>query len=87
MSPAFFATMRLGCKTRWVLQGYAGRCSCEVVNFYLEIHSGLADYRVRSYEACDNYVVALHLAWAYIERRFVLERGAQIKTYGDLINR
>jgi hypothetical protein len=48
MSPAFFATMRLGCKTRWVLQGYAGRWSCEVVNFYLEIHSGLAYYRVRS---------------------------------------
>ena len=79
--------MRLGCKTHWVLRGYAGRRSCEVVNFYLEIHSGLADYRVRSYEACDNYVVALHLAWAYIERRFVVERGAQINTYGDLINR
>ena len=78
--------MRLGCKTQWVLQGYAGRWSCDVVNFYLETHSGPADFRVRSYEACDNYVAAAHLAWAYIERRFDLERGAQIKTYGDLIS-
>src|SRR6266508_1717102 len=60
--PAFFATMRLGCKTQWVLQVYAGRWSCDVVNFHLETHSGLADFRVRSYEACDNHVVAAHLA-------------------------
>lgn len=86
-SPAFFATTRLGCKTQWVLQKYTGRWSCEVVNFYLKTQLGLADFRVRSYEACDKYVVAVHLAWAYIERRFVLERSAQIKTYGDLIRR
>jgi len=86
-SPAFFATTRLGCKTQWVLQGYTGRWSCEVVNFYLKTQLGLADFRVRSYEACDKYVVAVHLAWAYVERRFVLERCAQVKTYGDLIRR
>jgi hypothetical protein len=85
--PAFFATTRLGCKTQLVLQGYTGRWSCEVVNFYLKTQLGLADFRVRSYEACDKYVVAVHLAWAYIERRFVLERSAQVKTYGDLIRR
>jgi tellurite resistance protein len=39
------------------------------------------------YEAVDKYVVAVHLAWAYIERRFVIERGAQIKCCGDLIRR
>ena len=86
-SPAFFATTRLGCKTQAVLQGYTGRWSCEVVNFYLKTQLGLADFRVRSYEACDKYVVAVHLAWAYIERRFVIERGTQVKTYGDLIRR
>jgi hypothetical protein len=69
------------------LQGYPGRWSCEVANFYRKTQLGLADFRVRSYEACDKYVVAVHLAWAYVERRFVLERGAQIKTYGDLIRR
>jgi hypothetical protein len=79
--------MRLGCKTPWVLQEYAGRWSCEVANFYFETHLSLADFRVRLYEACDNHVVAAHLAWAYIERRFVLERGAKIKAYGDLFIR
>lgn len=82
-SPASFATTRLGCKPQAVLQGYTGRWSCEVVKTQL----GLADFRVRSYEACDKYVVAVHLAWASIERRFVLERSARVKTYGDLIRR
>ena len=86
-SPAFFATTRLGCKTQAVLQGYTGRWSCEVVNFYLKTQLGLSDFRVRSYEACDKYVVAVHLAWAYLERRLVRERNAQIRTYGDLIRR
>jgi len=27
------------------------------------------------------------LTWAYVERRFEQERGAQIQTYGDLIRR
>ncbi|MCW5971408.1 MAG: hypothetical protein KIT57_23110 [Blastocatellales bacterium] len=39
-SPAFFATTRLGCKTQSVLQGYSGRWSCEVVNFYLKTQLG-----------------------------------------------
>jgi len=86
-SPAYFATTRLGCQTQWVLQGYTGRWSCEVVNFYLKTQLGLADFRVRSYQACDKYVVAVLLAWAYVERRFVCERNAQLKTYGDLIRR
>ena len=64
--------MRLGCRTQRVLREYAGRWSCEVVNFYLKTHLSLADFRVRSYEACDNHVVAAHLALAYLERRFVL---------------
>jgi DDE superfamily endonuclease len=86
-SPAFFATTRLGCKTQSVLQGYSGRWSCEVVNFYLKTQLGLADFRVRSFEACDKYVVAVHLAWAYIEQQYALDQNAQVKTYGDLIRR
>jgi hypothetical protein len=85
--PAFFSITRLGSNTQTVLQGCTGRWSCEVVNFYLKTQLGLADFRVRSFEACDKYVVAVHLAWAYVERRFVLERGSQVKTYGDLIRR
>jgi hypothetical protein len=35
----------------------------------------------------DKYVVAVHLAWAYVERRLVEERGSEIKCSGDLIRR
>jgi hypothetical protein len=69
------------------LQGYGGRWSCEVDNFYLKTRLGLADFRVRSYEAVDKYMVVVHLAWGYIERRFIQERAAQVKCYGDIIRR
>jgi len=72
---------------QWALQGYRRRWSCEVDNFYLKTQLGLTDFRVRSYEAVDRYMVVVFLAWAYVERRFHLERSAQIKTYGDLIRR
>ncbi len=36
------------------LRGYGGRWSCEVVNFYVKTQLGLADFRVRSYEAVDR---------------------------------
>ncbi len=49
------------------LQGYQGRWSCEVDNFYLKTQLGLTDFRVRSYEAVDKYMVAVLLTWAYVE--------------------
>ena len=67
------------------LQGYSGRWSCEVDNFYLKTQLGLADFRVQSYEAVDKYMVVVLLTWAYVERRFEQERSARLKTYGDLI--
>jgi hypothetical protein len=85
--PAYFASTRLDCKPQAILQGYSGRWSCEVVNFYTKTKLGLEDFRLRSYEAVDRYLVAVHLAWAYLEQRFVKERGSQIKCYGDLIRR
>jgi hypothetical protein len=85
-NPAYFASTR-DCKPQVILQGYTGRWSCEVVNFYLKVQLGLADFRLWHYEAVDKYVVAVHLAWAYVERRFVKERNAQIKCCGDLIRR
>lgn len=85
-APAYFASTR-DCKTQAILQGYTGRWSCEVVNFYTKTQLGLADFRCWSYEAADKYVVAVHLAWAYVERRFHTERDAQVKCYGDLIRR
>jgi hypothetical protein len=45
----------------------------------------LADFRVRSYEVVDKYVVAVHLAWAHIEYRRAHEPSPQVRTYGDIV--
>jgi hypothetical protein len=84
---AYFLSTDLARSVVETLRGYGGRWSCEVVNFYVKTQLGLADFRVRSYEAVDHYVVVVHLAWAYVEERFVQERSAQIRCYGDLIRR
>lgn len=84
---SYFMSTDFSCSTQAVLQGYSGRWSCEVVNFYTKTQLGLADFRVRSYEAVDRYMVVVHLAWAYVEQRFDRERSSQIQTYGDIIRR
>jgi hypothetical protein len=85
--PAYFASTRTNCKPQAILQGYSGRWSCEVVNFYTQRQLGVEDFRLWRYEAVDRYLVAVHLAWAYVERRFVAERGPHIQCYGDVIRR
>ncbi|HEX6035592.1 MAG TPA: transposase [Anaerolineales bacterium] len=86
-SPAYFMSTDLTRSAQQALQGYSGRWSCEVGNFYLKTQLGLADFRVQSYQAVDKYMLVVLLTWAYVERRFQQERCAQIKTYGDLIRR
>ncbi len=84
---SYFLSTDLSCSTKAVLQGYSWRWSCEVVNFYTKTQLGLADFRVRSYEAVDKYMVVVYLAWAYVEQRFDRECSSQIQTYGDIIRR
>jgi hypothetical protein len=86
-SPAYFMCTDLTRSAQQALQGYRGRWSCEVDNFYLKTQVGLADFRVRAYEAVDKYLVVVALTWAYVEQRFARERSPQIKTYGDIIRR
>lgn len=86
-SPAYFMSTDLTRSAQQALQGYSGRWSCEVGNFYLKTQLGLSDFRVRAYEAVDKYLLVVLLTWAYVERRFEQERSARIKTYGDLIRR
>jgi DDE superfamily endonuclease len=84
---AYFASTDLARSVVETLRGYGGRWSCEVVNFYTKTQLGLADFRVRSYEAVERYMVAVHLAWAYVEQRLAGERSAQIRCPGDVIRR
>jgi hypothetical protein len=86
-SPAYFMSTDCTRSAQQALQGYHGRWSCEVDNFYLKTQMGLTDFRVRAFEAVDKYIVVVLLTWAYVERRFATERSAQIKTYGDIIRR
>lgn len=86
-SPAYIGCTDLTCSAKQALQGYTWRWSCETVNFYLKTQAGLADFRVQSFEAVDKFIVVVHLAWAYVEQRFALERSAQVTTYGDIIRR
>jgi len=83
----YFASTDLARSVAETLRGYSGRWSCEVVNFYTKTQLGLADFRVRSYEAVERYVVVVHLAWAYVEGRFARERSAQLRCYGDVVRR
>ena len=84
---AYFLCTDTSLKAQTALQGYSWRWSCEVANFYLKTQLGLGDFRVQSYSAVDKYMVVVLLTWAYIEQRFVTERSAQIKCYGDIIRR
>jgi hypothetical protein len=34
-----------------------------------------------------KYLLVVHLAWAYVERRFSQERSAQVRCFGDIIRR
>ena len=86
-SPAYFMSTALTRSAQQALQGYRGRWSCEVVNFYLKTQLGLADFRVRSYLAIDRYMLVVLLAWTYVERRYETERSPQVKTYGDILRR
>lgn len=82
---AYFMSTALTRSAQQALQGYSGRWSCEVLNFYIKTQAGLADFRVQSYEAVDRYMAVVLLAWAYVERRYKTERSAQIKIYGDIM--
>ena len=86
-SSAYFLSTERTRSAGQALQGYGGRWSCEVDNFYLKTRLGLADFRVRSYEAVDRYMVVVQLAWGYVERRFIQERSARAKCYGDILRR
>jgi hypothetical protein len=59
--PAYFASTDLALKPTPALQGYGRRWSCEVDNFYLKNHVGLADFRLQPYEAVDKWCAVVHL--------------------------
>ena len=86
-SSAYFLSTELTRSAQQALQGYGGRWACEGENVSLKTRLGLADLRVRCSEAVDRSMVVGQLAWGDGERRFIPERCAQGKCYGDIIRR
>ncbi len=85
--PKYFASTDLDLQAKEALHGYGRRWSCEVDNLYLKTQLGLCDFRVQSYEAVDRWCTIVHLAWTYIEWRFVQEKSPQNKCPSDIIRR
>lgn len=85
--PAYFASTDLALPATRALQGYGRRWSCEIDNLYLKGQLGLADFRVRPYDAVDKWCAVVHLAWAYVEWRFAQERSSQVRRPADIIRR
>lgn len=85
--PAYFISTDLALSAQSALQGYGQRWSCEVDNFYLKLRVGLGDFRLRSSEAVDKWLVVVQLAWTYVLWRFAQEHGDQARCYADIIRR
>ena len=85
--PAYFISTDLALSAQAALQGYGQRWSCEVDNFYLKLRVGLGDFRLQAYEAVEKWIVAVQLAWAYVQWRFAQERCARVRCYADVIRR
>jgi len=85
--PTYFMSTDLALDAQGALQGYGQRWSCEVDNFYLKLRVGLGDFRLQAFEAVDRWIVAVELAWAYVQWRFAQERSAQVRCHADVIRR
>src|SRR3954454_17778389 len=84
---AYFASTDLARSVVETLRGYGGRWRCEVVHCYTKARLGLAACRMLAFETVERSLVAVNLAWAYVEWRFARERSAQIRCYGDVLRR
>ncbi len=82
---AYFGCTDLSLETQPILQTYGHRWGCETDNVYLHTRLGLGDFRVRSYEAVDKWVAAVHLALAHAQWRLLHERSAQLKNVANVI--
>lgn len=67
--PAYFISTDLALSAQAAPQGYGQRWSCEVDNLYLKLRVGLGDFRLQAYEAADKWIVAVQLAWTYVQWR------------------
>ena len=66
--PKYFLCTDLSLSAQQILSIYQKRWPVEVDNFYVKQHLGLADFRVRSYEATEKWFAVVFLAWVFLQR-------------------
>ena len=67
------------------LSRYMKRWPCEVANLYLKTRLGLADFRLRSFEATEKYFVVSWLALAFLEWRQATSPRSRSTILADFI--
>jgi hypothetical protein len=67
--PKYFLCTDLSLSAQQILSIYQKRWPVEVDNFYVKQHLGLADFRVRSYEATEKWFAVVFLALVFLQWR------------------
>jgi hypothetical protein len=83
--PRYYLCTDLSLSAQVALTWYTTRWSCEIANWYLKTRLGLADFRVRSFEAIEKFLMVSWLALAFLEWRLATTPSAQVKSLADVI--
>jgi hypothetical protein len=67
--PRYYMSTDLSLSAQTALSRYSKRWPVEVANFYLKVRLGLSDFRLRSFEAIEKYLVVSWLALGFLEWR------------------
>lgn len=85
--PAFFMCTDLSLNAQQALSFYMKRWAIEVDHLYLKVHLGLADFRLRSYEAVQRYFDLTCFTLAFLYWRLFKENKVNVRTISDVIAR
>lgn len=83
--PRYFMCTDLSLNAHAALSRYMKRWPCETANLYLKTRLGLGDFRVRSFEAIEKFLVVSWLALAFLEWRRAAFPQLRDKSLADII--
>jgi IS4 transposase len=84
--PKYFLSTDLSLSAQRILSIYQKRWPIEVDNFYVKQHLGLADFRVRSFEATEKWYAVVFLALAFLQWRLNHAKSKkQWHSLGDVV--
>lgn len=83
--PRYFISTDLSLSAYQVLSRYMKRWPCEVANLYLKTRLGLGDFRMRSFESIEKFLVLTWLALAFLEWRLAITQQPQTRNLADVI--